>query len=209
MNSTKTISNEGGSKLDLRERLKLQRQHLWRSAEQRHLTDSILQEQLWNLVLQRRYTRLLVYLANADEANTDAFIRRSMATVSLFVPMITGPGQMEAVHFPGWTALINGPFGIRRPQAPQAYRGEIDAVVVPGIGFTANGERLGYGKGFYDRWLAAHPSACRIGFAYAAQVLTALPSEAHDERLDLLVTEDGITETYARATKPSSEVPAG
>ena len=82
-------------------------------------------------------------------------------------------------------------------------------MVVPGLGFTANGERLGYGKGFYDRWLATHPSACRIGFAYAAQVLTALPGEAHDERLDLLVTEDGITETYARSTKPSSEVPAG
>lgn len=209
MNSAETDSSAVAAKQGLREHLKALRKGLWRNPEQRDAADSILQQQLWELVAQRRYTRLLVYLSNADEACTEAFISRSTAVLALFVPSITGPGQMEVVHFPGWAELVTGPFGIRRPRAPQIYTGEIDAVVVPGLGFTADGTRLGYGKGFYDRWLAAHPVPCRIGLAYAAQVLKTLPSEAHDERLDLLVTEDGIKETRARWALPPSATSAG
>jgi 5,10-methenyltetrahydrofolate synthetase len=69
-----------------------------------------------------------------------------------------------------------------------------DVVVVPCVGFTADGHRLGYGGGYYDRWLALHPQVTAIGVAWsfaeiAGEVLTA---GAHDVALAVIVTERGV-----------------
>lgn len=65
----------------------------------------------------------------------------------------------------------------------------IEAVIVPGSVFDARGGRLGYGGGYYDRFLQAAPQALRIGLAFDLQVAAAVPLESHDEQLDYLITE--------------------
>ena len=68
-------------------------------------------------------------------------------------------------------------------------------LIVPLLAFTARGERLGYGGGFYDRTIAAlrgRGGVVAIGFAFAAQEVESLPLEPTDERLDLVVTEAGV-----------------
>lgn len=58
----------------------------------------------------------------------------------------------------------------------------------PLLGFSAEGERLGYGAGHYDKWLAAHPPSMAIGLAWDAQLIDHLPTEPHDVRLDAVIT---------------------
>ena len=71
----------------------------------------------------------------------------------------------------------------------------IDVCLVPGLGFDAVGYRVGYGAGLYDRWLPRLAPGCAvIGVAFAAQVVDALPHEAHDVRVSALVTELGWQE---------------
>jgi len=69
-----------------------------------------------------------------------------------------------------------------------------DTVLVPCVGFTREGYRLGYGGGFFDRWLALHPHVTTIGIAWSAQQIDAaeLRPEAHDQPLTLIVTEGGV-----------------
>jgi 5,10-methenyltetrahydrofolate synthetase len=69
-----------------------------------------------------------------------------------------------------------------------------DVVVVPCVGFTAAGHRLGYGGGYYDRWLAAHPHAVAIGLAWSfAEIdLATFAARPHDVPLALIVTERGV-----------------
>jgi 5,10-methenyltetrahydrofolate synthetase len=69
-----------------------------------------------------------------------------------------------------------------------------DVVLVPCLGFAAGGWRLGYGGGFFDRWLAAHPGVTTIGVAWSCGALGGheFVPEAHDLPLDLVVTEQGI-----------------
>jgi len=69
-----------------------------------------------------------------------------------------------------------------------------DTVLVPCVGFTRDGYRLGYGGGFFDRWLALHPHVTTIGIAWSAQLIDAAEFrvEAHDRPLTLIVTEDGV-----------------
>ena len=89
-------------------------------------------------------------------------------------------------------------FGILEPD-PEVYPvtvepNEIGVVFVPGVAFDRLGHRLGYGKGYYDRWLRGASALEKIGLAFSFQVLERLPAEAHDVRLDLLVTEQDVLE---------------
>jgi 5-formyltetrahydrofolate cyclo-ligase len=70
-----------------------------------------------------------------------------------------------------------------------------DVVLVPCLGYTRSGHRLGYGGGYYDRWLAAHPQATAIGIAWSATELdpALLLPQPHDQPLMLVVTERGVT----------------
>jgi 5,10-methenyltetrahydrofolate synthetase len=69
-----------------------------------------------------------------------------------------------------------------------------DVVVVPCVGFTAAGYRLGYGGGYYDRWLAGHPQVTAVGVAWSwAQIgAEAFTPQAHDIALGVIVTEQGV-----------------
>ena len=72
---------------------------------------------------------------------------------------------------------------------------EIDLILIPGLAFTPDGQRLGRGGGFYDRYLARLPArATKLGVCFQCQVVESLPSEAHDQRMDAIVTENGITD---------------
>jgi 5-formyltetrahydrofolate cyclo-ligase len=108
----------------------------------------------------------------------------------LFPRSVAGDRRLRfAACGPG--ELVSGPLGAREPPpwAPDVPPGEIDCVLVPGLGFSLDGHRLGRGGGHYDATLAAMPRAGRIGVAFEAQVVAALPREPHDATLDALVTE--------------------
>jgi 5,10-methenyltetrahydrofolate synthetase len=69
-----------------------------------------------------------------------------------------------------------------------------DVVLVPCVGFSADGYRLGYGGGYFDRWLAAHPDVTAIGVAWSGSEIDAgaLDAQPHDLPLTLIVTERGV-----------------
>jgi 5-formyltetrahydrofolate cyclo-ligase len=90
--------------------------------------------------------------------------------------------------------LVPGVFGILEPRGSEVVEpGAIDFVLVPARGFDRQGNRLGRGGGYYDRYMS-HPDfhAIRCGIAFAAQVLDAIPHDAHDLPVEVLVTEEGV-----------------
>ncbi|MEL6709714.1 MAG: 5-formyltetrahydrofolate cyclo-ligase [Pseudomonadota bacterium] len=88
------------------------------------------------------------------------------------------------------TDLETGPFGLKQPG--EAASSLVPHVLfIPLVGFTASGQRLGQGGGHYDRWLAEHPAAQKIGLAWDVQLIEpddALPAEPHDIALDAVIT---------------------
>lgn len=91
--------------------------------------------------------------------------------------------------------LVVGKYGISCPQ-PHLPEIEPDVVIVPLVGFDDAGHRLGYGGGYYDATLASLRSRNKkllvIGVAYAMQRVENLATESHDEKMDMVVTEEGI-----------------
>lgn len=110
------------------------------------------------------------------------------------VPVIMGKG--EVLRFRYWSAqapMVEGTFGAKIPEAGDWLVPQV--LIVPMVAFDDQGNRLGYGGGFYDRTLAGLRAAgdvLALGFAYAAQQLDNLPLEPTDQKLDAVVTEQGI-----------------
>ena len=127
-----------------------------------------------------------VYLAGPDEIDLAPFIEAARARgVRLLAPRWTGADYALA-ELRGLSpeSLRIGPHGIREPREPGDGGLRPTAWIVPGLAFTRDGRRLGYGGGWYDRLLAsAEPTARAVGVAYAFQVVDDLPSEPHDVRL--------------------------
>ncbi len=117
----------------------------------------------------------------------------------LCVPVVLGRGL--ALKFREWhpgTEMIEGPFGALVPAAGAWLKPRL--LITPLLGFDADGWRLGYGGGFYDRTLerlrAVRPTLA-VGFAYSAQQVEAVPREATDQPLDVIVTELGLMRAAA------------
>lgn len=170
--------------------------------DERHVKSMAITEQVWSLPEMAGWQTLFVYVGFRSEVETLALIRWCLAqgkrvavplvdnTRAAMIPLqITDPGQ----------DLKPGYYGIPEPdpQKTALVAGrEIDAVVLPGSVFDMEGGRLGYGGGYYDRFLVNDaPQACRIGLAFELQLVGAVPLEPHDQRLDYLVTEKRIITT--------------
>ena len=92
--------------------------------------------------------------------------------------------------------LVAGVWGIREPaeRCPLASPATIEFMLVPGVAFTTDGARLGYGGGFYDRLLASFDRRiARVAAAFELQVVGQLPEGPHDQRVDMVVTEKFTT----------------
>ncbi|MFN3259946.1 MAG: 5-formyltetrahydrofolate cyclo-ligase [Pikeienuella sp.] len=122
---------------------------------------------------------------------TEAMTTLHEAGARLCVPVIEAKGA--PLRFREWApgaAMERGEFGAEVPASGAWLEPEI--LVVPLLGWDRAGRRLGYGGGFYDRTLArlrAKGPAQAIGFAYAAQEVSAVPAGPEDERLDAIATE--------------------
>ena len=82
-------------------------------------------------------------------------------------------------------------YDIREPIG-EIFQGEIDVVVLPLLAVDEKGNRLGYGKGYYDRYLQAHPLVKRVAYCYDFQVCKDVPIENQDEKADVIITDKRV-----------------
>ncbi|HNW93547.1 MAG TPA: 5-formyltetrahydrofolate cyclo-ligase [bacterium] len=132
------------------------------------------------------------YIAVRDEVDVNPLLRQLLAAGErqLCVPRVIGTGMMDMVPLCDWPELAPGPFGIPQPSADSAAidPAAIDLILVPGLAFARTGARLGYGGGYYDRFLAPIPPARRIGLCFAELLRDELPEATHEARCGCIIT---------------------
>jgi len=178
-------------KAALRERQKQARDAL--PAELRREYSARIRERLLGLPVLQGAHSVFCFVSHGSEVDThpllDWLLQQGKTVV---VPKITREQGMIAVPLKGWDDLRPGQLGILTPADSTPYPGGIDVCITPGLGFTETGKRLGYGRGYYDRWFAGHPVASRIAVGFHCQLLDDLPAGERDIPVTMVVTEQRV-----------------
>ena len=130
-----------------------------------------------------------VYLSRSSEAVTDKLIEKLLCEGHIVCcPRVVNEQtkEMEAVMYGddfSWDAR-----GVREPIG-QAYTGGIDVAIIPFLAVDREGNRLGYGGGYYDRFLEKNPHTLRVAFGYDFQIVQSVPTEMTDVKMDAIVTD--------------------
>jgi len=182
---------------DLRKRILAARDRL--SVYDRHEKSKSVMHNFWSLPEMREWSTLFIYVNFRSEIETLELIRRCLNQgIRVAVPLVDAKAvrMIPLLINDPEQDLVPGYYDIPEPdptKTTQVDAGEIDAAVIPGSVFDIYGGRLGYGGGYYDRFLVNDaPQAKRIGFAFEMQVVEKVPVEPHDQPLDILITEKRI-----------------
>lgn len=134
--------------------------------------------------------KILMYHSLPDELSTHAFLKKWNSVKHFYLPRVNGV-DLEILPY-DQTRLELGAFHIEEPTGEDTVNvSEIELIIVPGVAFDRKGNRLGRGKGFYDR-LLRNSRAAKIGVGYNFQLVEEIPVEEHDVPMNMIITTDGL-----------------
>jgi len=177
------------------------------SQQQRKLKSSLIQDRVYSMPVVQAVSSFFIYVSFASEVETHSLIRLLLGEGKhVSVPLVDRASKhmtaslIKSIEHD----LAPGCFGILEP-APGCLcpvkAKTIDVVIVPGVAFTTDGFRIGYGGGYYDRFLKNCP-AVTIGIAFDMQVVEQIPYDARwDVPLDYVVTESRIQQPIPAVTE--------
>ncbi len=141
---------------------------------------------------------VLLYYSLKDEVDTHSFIEKWSTKKQILLPVVVG-NDLELRTFCGTENMGTNTYGIKEPTGPQFNKYDcIDLIVVPGVAFDLSGNRLGRGKGYYDRLLPSIPNAYKAGICFPFQIVEEVPAEPFDIQMDTIITtnENELSHPY-------------
>lgn len=173
--------------------------------KKRDSMDSLIKEKLdrkiyENLIKSKAYANsnfIFIYVSMKNEVDTHRIIKFSIENgKKVCVPkVISKKDGMESVLIKSFSDLKAGKYGILEPKEDRFIVNpkDVDLVITPGLAFDMSGGRLGYGAGFYDRFLKDTSKDCiKAGIAYSFQLEKEIPTGSEDIPVDIIVTENEI-----------------
>ncbi len=138
------------------------------------------------------YNKIFVYISYSSEVDTLEFISYMLEMgKEIFVPVCNiSTTTMHISRIKSLNELHKNAYGILEPDIIDNCNDEVEVVVFPGVAFDISGSRIGYGKGYYDKYISKLKySPYKIGICYDFQLLNEIPSEIHDIKLNKIITE--------------------
>lgn len=153
-------------------------------------------EKILALMEFRMAQNVMAYASQEDEVPLYDFL----ATAQKLDKVVYLPGRgkkkhgMDAVRLPEVGKMPAPPWGIWWEEGKRMPPAELDFIIVPGIAFSMQGDRLGSGYGYYDRFLKRADTAYRLAVAWECQLKDTLPAETHDIKMHAILTESRFIE---------------
>ena len=150
--------------------------------------DRSLNNKLIELILLNNFQNIHVFLPMNTEPNIFPFINNCLGKkLNVVCPKSLKGGRMENYILNSTNDLSQGIYGTSFPAKSKIFEGNFDLIIVPGLAFNKMNDRLGYGGGYYDRFLSEQKRAKKIAIAYPFQIVDSLPVEDHDIKMDEII----------------------
>ena len=134
---------------------------------------------------------VMSYMDFKNEVKTDKindFIKNSGKI--LVLPKVKDKETMIVIE--DKNQYIVSPFGNKEPDGEE-YKGQIDVIITPGVAFDRDKNRVGFGRGYYDRFFVKHSNAKKIAIAFEKQIIDeGIETDKYDKKVDILITENNI-----------------
>ena len=171
------------AKQSLRELLIQKRRMM--SVEERTAQSALILSQLEKMTVFQEAKTVLLYYPKNNEVDVLPLFKRYKRDKVLLLP-VTHRRGMTANPYEGNDKMHRGKVGIPEPTTPP-YEGEIDLIIVPAVAFDKQGNRLGRGGGYYDRFLKKQSHATFIGVGYDFQLVDEVPVRQHDQKMHRII----------------------
>lgn len=117
---------------------------------------------------------------------------KEKSSKKLWLPRVNAK-DMDFFLYEGEDSVEVATFGILEPKSDICLKDMDDVlIIIPGVVFSRKFERIGYGGGYYDRFLQRFPNVVKMAVGYELQLVEGLPSEKHDKKMDIIITENEI-----------------
>jgi len=179
-------------KQEIREKLLYKR--TTQSPRDKKPKDKKIVESIESLPEFQKAKKILIYMAINGEVDTTDLFEKYKEEKQFILPRVNIENTtLTLYHIKSLEDLEKGTFRIPEPSQDleKVKPEEIDLAIIPGIAFAKNGHRIGYGGGFYDK-LLKKINCPTIGIAYEFQIIETIPTEDHDEKTNILITENNI-----------------
>ena len=165
---------------------KLKNEHT--DEELKALSVPIMERLINHSMLEQSHT-ILMYYSLPDEVDTHAYIDKLISMGKcVLLPKVVDEENMIICHYQSAADLSEGAYHIMEPIGREFVEyDKIELCVVPGMSFDLHNNRLGRGKGYYDRFLAKVPDAYKIGVCFDFQKMDTIPADRHDMKVDEVI----------------------
>ena len=159
------------------------------SAELRNILSEKIHENLKKISSYTNSQNIACYFPIGSEVDThDVMLNILKQGKNLLLPRVVD-NNIQFYIVSNLEKLERGSFEIMEPKDSCEKAKKIDCVLIPTVGVSKLGVRLGYGHGYYDRFLSS-TDAVKISLTYSKQIVKSIPSDSHDIKIDWIVTED-------------------
>ena len=155
--------------------------------EDRYNKSVIIKDKIMNLDVYKNSKVIALYYSMKSEVDTKELIKESLSLgKKVVLPRIINKNKMIFIEINDDTEYSKSPFGVMEPVGKEID--DIDLIICPGVAFDKSNNRLGYGRGYYDKYLSKH-NIYKIGICYHEQLIDKIEVEEHDIKMDLVITD--------------------
>ena len=159
------------------------------SKEQITEKSKIIKEKLFRTQEYKKAKIIMFYVSFGSEVETMEMIKESLKDKTVCVPIVKGDEMAASIIKNTKELNKRNQYGILEPSPIKEIKKEdIDLVIVPGVAFDKRNHRIGYGKGYYDKFLKGYKGKT-IGLAFSLQILEIIPNSEWDVKLDKIISE--------------------
>lgn len=157
---------------------------------QRELESKILCKKILQLDEYKNARKILSFMNFGSEVEIERLNEKILEENKiLYLPRVEKDGTLSIVEYGKGFSI--GSYGIREPIGDN-YLGNLDLIITPGLAFDLEGNRLGYGKGYYDKLFLNNFSTLKIAPIFDIQLVESIPYEEHDIKIDMIITKNEI-----------------